>query len=441
METELLDCLKERVAYSALMVERDSTSKELAVDELYVRGFASLNVVDRDGDMIDPKLFDVKTFMKNPQLWINHGLWQDGNGNGHSIGVVEEMHPVSVSVDEKSKTFKMHSLDTGDVYRENVPLEPFDSMKNGSKGLWVVCKILQPEVTQLVKDGRLNAFSWQGTMYRKKDGRIARIDVYEASLVNVPAGQLSLLQIGKSLRMESTNGTVVNLDLDAVSSLLPGTGERKGVHLTDAEAFLLGREATPKAIEPKAASITDADNTTTKGGDSNMEELLKKMNEQLEAMSKAVGELPAISKSLTELDTRVKAIETPAEKPEDEAAKKAAEEAEVKAKAAEEEAKKSAETTVASLTTALTAISEQLKDLPEIKSAVDNLGTRVSAIEKKPNASKAATDGDSDEDKAKQTQEAVQKALSALSAAERSQLKRNALAGIFVPDSVAKRGQ
>jgi len=73
------------------MIEEKGTSL------LQVSGFASMKGLDRQGDSVDPKLFDIPTFMANPQLWLNHGLYtRPDTGTEVPIGTVENAFVVRI---------------------------------------------------------------------------------------------------------------------------------------------------------------------------------------------------------------------------------------------------------------------------------------------------------------------------------------------------------
>ena len=161
--------------------------------DLHVRGFASVRGVDRHGDDIPPRLFDVDTFLRNPQLWYNHELYPTARGMA-PIGRVEAMHVVRAS--EQGDKLRLEDVRHGS---EVAVIDPEDFLvKNGDEGVWVVARVMEPDVIAFIRDGRLNAFSWAGTIMRRPDGRIARVDVREVSLVFLPANARALFVVGKS---------------------------------------------------------------------------------------------------------------------------------------------------------------------------------------------------------------------------------------------------
>jgi len=174
------------------MIEEKGTSL------LQVSGFASMKGLDRQGDSVDPKLFDIPTFMANPQLWLNHGLYtRPDTGTEVPIGTVENAFVVRirregsslivVEAEDESKAVATFDFDEGSIY------------KTGDTGLWVEVSILEAEIAELVLDKRLNAFSWQGLIYKRPNGAIKKVDIMEVSLVFLPANARALFSVGKDM--------------------------------------------------------------------------------------------------------------------------------------------------------------------------------------------------------------------------------------------------
>lgn len=429
---------KEHVVFSAQLLERKRVGTEF-----YASGFASLNTEDRQGDVVEPSVFDLSTFMRNPQLWVNHRLWQDGNGNGVSAGIVESIQAVRVRREEPQGALFLYDLKTDQEVRQ-ISLEQFSAVKDGAKGLWLVCKIAIPEVAKLIQDGRLNAFSWQGTIYRRKTGTIAKIDLYEVSLVNVPANQYATLQVGKELTIQPLDGSgPVVIDLDAVGSLLPDGGGQHALEASKEEQELM--DALEIALTPRRTAGADEE-----GGD----EMDSKLKEMLGSITEKLGGLDKIDESLDALGKRISTLEAAAvdpekKKAEDEAKakadadakQKAEDEAKVKAEA-DAKAKADAEAEIKSsdtdkvlpeVTQVLTVITEKLAALDKIQAGMDALGTRVEGLERKP-AAKAAI---SDDGAAARTAK-VEKQLTEMTPEDRKRAHKRVLAARIVPQSVVK---
>ncbi len=165
----------------------------------FVRGFASIEGVDRDGDNIPSRAFDISTFMKNPQLWFNHRLYPSKTDEGADIdvpiGIVESMN--LVVVEDLGNEFQVKDLNNDQIIASFEEDEKF-LVKRGDKGLWVTVRVIEKDIVNLVKDGRINAFSWSGTLIRNATGTIKSVDIREVSLVFLPANARALLMVGKS---------------------------------------------------------------------------------------------------------------------------------------------------------------------------------------------------------------------------------------------------
>jgi len=352
---------QERVTYSAMLLEQIEKTDDVGGELFYVSGFVSMNTEDRHGDILNPTLFDLATYMKNPQLWINHGLWRTPSGNEIAVGVVESIR--SVRVELSGARAVLFDLTSGEKVKV-IESEKF-LLEDKARGLWVVCRVAVPEVAQLIRDGRLNAFSWQGVIYRnKRTGAIAKIDVYEVSLVNIPANQYALLQVGKMLHIQSAGGAHTVIDAEAVSSLLP-----RASHAGNADA---------------AAAIS------TKGGDSEMDDtLLKVLTDRLDNVSTALAGVAGIAETVNSLAARIKALEDKDSSLAD--AAKAEADADAAAKKAEAEADAAQQTSA--VEKKLAELTEAIAAVAALPDAIGVLGKRLEALEASPAQKKAIGDG------------------------------------------------
>jgi len=167
---------------------------------IFVKGFVSMKSEDRHGDNIDPRIFDIDGFMSNPQLFFDHKKWRRKDGNEVNIGRVTSMHAVKVRkkrLDDNRAKFELVDLRGDREVVDTVTEEDFQ-LKNGDRGLWVVCHVMEPDAVDLVEQGRVNAFSWRGFLFEKSSGERVKADLHEVSLVLVPANQRALFAIGKN---------------------------------------------------------------------------------------------------------------------------------------------------------------------------------------------------------------------------------------------------
>jgi len=278
-----------------------------AVDTLVVSGFMSMDNTDRHGQSIDPRKFNYGEFMLNPQLWVNHKLWMDDNGNEISVGVVDTAAPVQVSYDGMGSEASLTDMKTG-AHLRTVDASKFE-LKNKAKGVWVECTIQEAAIIEQVEQRRLNAFSWQGLMYKNPTGTIKRIDLIEVSLVNVPANQRAVFQIGKSLVVDhSDSPELVYIDLGKVAALVHPTetkkDDRSHTGFTAMEQRLLDGVNGNVGENVAATDVTE-------GGEKDMDELLQKFNAVLESLN-------GVSKKIDGLDSRIAAVEEKAIKPAEE---------------------------------------------------------------------------------------------------------------------------
>lgn len=180
-----------------------------------VRGFISTADLDRHQDMIDPALFDVGTFLKNPQLFVDHQPWLTAAGNPISVGRVTSLIPAK-AVEKDDGSFDIVSIED-DTVIDTVPKEEADIVQNGQKGLWGVVEVMEKDVIQLVNDGRLNAFSWRGDLIETRFGK--HIDLMEVSLVYIPANAKALFMVTKSSGVREVNTYVVVKGTNAFADL------------------------------------------------------------------------------------------------------------------------------------------------------------------------------------------------------------------------------
>lgn len=172
-----------------------------------IKGFASVETVDRSGDLVPPTEFNIEKFMLNPQLMVNHKLWIDDSGNGVSAGRVISMHAAELIPDvENSEIWAIKDLKSDGII-STYPKSRIPDLKSGDKGLFVVAEVTIPEIAEKVKTGEFSSFSWRGLVdvediFSEEGGakrKLIDIDLFEISLVNVPDQPDSSFIIGKSL--------------------------------------------------------------------------------------------------------------------------------------------------------------------------------------------------------------------------------------------------
>jgi len=171
-----------------------------------IKGFASVEVMDRSDDVVPPEEFDLDQFMAAPTLLVNHDYWTDTMGNKVAAGRPEEVYVAKlVRIEGDKENWGVYDVKRKEV-RNTYPRNRVPNLKAGTRGLFMVAKVTQPEVKRMVETGELAAFSWRGQThvhYRvAPDGTTERvfkgIDLWEISLVNVPDQPGSTFIIGKT---------------------------------------------------------------------------------------------------------------------------------------------------------------------------------------------------------------------------------------------------
>lgn len=191
------------ITYSALL----ELTKEQpdSGNTVFVKGFASVAIVDREGEIASPEEFDVKTFMNAPTLLENHKFLKDEFGNDRAAGKVVFAEPsyIAGTLSSDELSWEIRSLADGS-YVNSLLKEKVPNLSEGAKGLFVVAEVHHPDSVERVKRGELGAFSWAGLSYRRKrqDGvyELREIDLMEVSLVNIPANNQATFMVGKSMQ-------------------------------------------------------------------------------------------------------------------------------------------------------------------------------------------------------------------------------------------------
>lgn len=214
---------------------------------LWIKGFASMAGNDRIDDNIDPRLFDLKTFMTNPQLWLDHNLvekqMEDGSFIKTNIGLVREAYVARVDLAEDGKSFKVLNLEDDSIIDTIENMDTF-IVKDGQRGLWVKAEIMEQSIADEVKAGKINSFSWQGSIERRKSGTIKKIDLVEVSIVHIPMHPQAKFMVGKGFldngltsAVVYSNGRLEERNVDEVEC-------KKSKQPTDFLALGVGSEGT-----------------------------------------------------------------------------------------------------------------------------------------------------------------------------------------------------
>ena len=189
------------------------SKKSKGEEKHIIEGFVSMKDSERDYDIIPPEAFKIDTYMQNPQVWYNHGLWKDENGNEIPVGRTLFLTIARLEkIPEDESLAVIDTLDEKETVLGFITKERAEALNLSEKdvGLWARCKITVDEVWELIEKGELNAFSWQGKVkvreeVRERDGEpkivmvAEEIDLFEISVVFVPANEKALFTVAKSL--------------------------------------------------------------------------------------------------------------------------------------------------------------------------------------------------------------------------------------------------
>ena len=166
--------------------------KQESPDSIYVKGFASVESVDRQGEIVDPLEFNVDTFVNTGTLLRDHKFIRDEFGNHRAAGKVHVAEPAEIYA-ENGDEFHIRSLRTKEHLTELLKSK-HPELSVGTKGLFAVAEVTNPLAIEEIEQGLLGAFSWQGLTSKVRDGktnRLKSVDLKELSLVHMPVNNQS----------------------------------------------------------------------------------------------------------------------------------------------------------------------------------------------------------------------------------------------------------
>lgn len=177
---------------------------------LYIKGFVSLDSVDRLRDQVSPEAFDVPQFMAAPSILVNHNFWTTAEGNKVSVGTPKSLNLIEVvKLKDDPSSWGIKDLTTKELIN-TYPKVFAPNISEGNRGLFMVALITEKGVIEKVKKRELSAFSWKGFStvdYRYEPEGTVRViksvDLVEISLVNGAVHQQSSFIVGKSVYMIS----------------------------------------------------------------------------------------------------------------------------------------------------------------------------------------------------------------------------------------------
>lgn len=174
------------------------------------KGFVSLNNRDRSKDQVPPEGFNVPQFLENPLVKYNHEFWKDEHGNNVTVGKALVLYVAEVSNIANPKYWGIKNVETGDL-TDTFPKAKALGVLPGDRGLWTRTKYTVPEIWDKVKNGELNAYSWQGRVnfaeFRLGNERrraLIDIDLIEYSPVSFPDNPKALFVLEKGIMSSAT---------------------------------------------------------------------------------------------------------------------------------------------------------------------------------------------------------------------------------------------
>jgi HK97 family phage prohead protease/HK97 family phage major capsid protein len=273
--------IKNKVLYLNSQFTKELPTADEPIDNIYISGYASVNNVDRAGDVVPSSVWEkgMQNYLKNPIVLAYHD-------HDDPIGRVTD-----------------HKVDT--------------------KGLWVKARIsAASEVFNLIKDGILTAFS---VGFRVLDAEynaatelfiIKELELHEISVVSVPCNQDTLFSLSKSFDNDEEYKEFKTL-------FAPKNTSAKGLETQKVATSITTKEIgmDPKELEQMLAAAAEkaALNATKALLDAQAEEARKKALADAEekAMQDRINKAVALvtpsntgaEKLMAELAARVEASE------------------------------------------------------------------------------------------------------------------------------------
>lgn len=278
--------IKEKVFHLNSQFTKELPSADEPIDNIFISGYASVNVPDRAGDVIPSSVWanGMDNYLKNPVILAYH----------------DHDDPVGRMVE--------HKIDT--------------------KGLWIKARIsAASEIFNLVRDGVLTAFS---VAFRVLDAEynavtelfvIKELELIEISVVSVPMNQDTLFSLSKSFDSEDDyrnfkqqfakeSKSAKGLETSKVASSVT----KKGIGMDPKELESMLAAAAQKAAEAAANAISEKQAAEKLAAE-------KKAAEEAELQARIAKAVAAVTPSTTgaeklleEVTKRIQSIEENSQK-------------------------------------------------------------------------------------------------------------------------------
>jgi len=189
MPTDLIDLVNYQPSNKFFIATPKNTD-----ENFIIKGFVSVQIADRDKELVSPSAFDIPSYMAQPAILVNHALWVNKMGNRVGVGVPLGLHEVKLKTSDKPGMWSVWDVNAKKEI-DTFPKERNPNLGTGSRGLYAFIRISDPDVISMVKSGELSGFSWRGMSrpsytYDEKTKSTYKsysyIDLVEISLVTAP---------------------------------------------------------------------------------------------------------------------------------------------------------------------------------------------------------------------------------------------------------------
>jgi Caudovirus prohead serine protease len=198
-----------------LMDLHSSFEVELGDNSVAIKGFVSVEKVDRQGEVAPPLAFNIPTFLNSGTVLVNHKFWKDKNGNSVAVGKVRQMHPAYISAIENDEFVVNDLVSKGFI--TNFPVSKAPELGVGDKGLFAFIDVTESDIAEKVKKGEYNSFSWRGLVTKGLEFgpnnepiyKFRHIDLWEVSLVNIPVMNQSTFVVSQKSVSDQTENLYI----------------------------------------------------------------------------------------------------------------------------------------------------------------------------------------------------------------------------------------
>lgn len=248
--------------------------KSINTEKREIEGYASTVDQDREDEIISPTAFvqTMETYMKTGTLLYEHGM--DSEYQRRPIGKVVD-------------------------YRVE------------AKGLWIQAKVSDDWVWNKIANGELSAFSWGGRVVDWKEDIIGGlktfvatvIDLFEVSVVSVPANPQALFSVAKSLRLAMDETIINEKSMDKIQEMFESLNA-KFQDFTESDEKVKNLKTSNKELEAelaeKSAKIEELETAIQA-----KEEEAKSFSEQIKAFdSKLEAMIASTKKSVSDEEVK-----------------------------------------------------------------------------------------------------------------------------------------